>query len=138
MSSPIPMQLSRIIISEISDNQVIYLKEIEGERQFPILIGIFEATSIDRRVKASARPPRPLTHDLVVNVAETLGGKLESVIISSLQEQTYFAQIRIRRGNELIEIDARPSDAIAVAVTFQPPLPIFVSEEVLEKASGKP
>jgi bifunctional DNase/RNase len=132
------MQLSRIIISEISDNQVIYLKEIEGERQFPILIGIFEATSIDRRVKAAARPPRPLTHDLVVNVAELLGGKLESVMISSLQEQTYFAQIRIRRGDELIEIDARPSDAIAVAVTFQPPLPIFVAEEVLEKASGKP
>jgi bifunctional DNase/RNase len=138
MSSPIPMQLSRIIISEISDNQVIYLKEIEGERQFPILIGIFEATSIDRRVKAAARPPRPLTHDLIVNVAESLGGKLESVMISSLQEQTYFAQIRIRRGEELIEIDARPSDAIAVAVTFQPPLPIFVAEEVLEKASGKP
>lgn len=138
MSSPIPMQLSRIIISEISDNQVIYLKEIEGERQFPILIGIFEATSIDRRVKAAAKPPRPLTHDLVVKVAESLGGKLESVMISSLQEQTYFAQIRIRRGDELIEIDARPSDAIAVAVTFQPPLPIFVSEEVLEKASGKP
>ena len=132
------MQLSRIIISEISDNQVIYLKEIEGERQFPILIGIFEATSIDRRVKAAARPPRPLTHDLIVNVAESLGGKLESVMISSLQEQTYFAQIRIRRGEELIEIDARPSDAIAVAVTFQPPLPIFVAEEVLEKASGKP
>ena len=138
MSSPIPMQLSRIIISEISDNQVIYLKEVEGDRQFPILIGIFEATSIDRRVKAAARPPRPLTHDLVVNVAESLGGKLESVMISSLQEQTYFAQIRIRRGDKLIEIDARPSDAIAVAVTFQPPLPIFVAEEVLEKASGKP
>ena len=62
MSTTIPMQLSRIIISEISDNQVIYLKEIEGERQFPILIGIFEATSIDRRVKNGARPPRPLTH----------------------------------------------------------------------------
>jgi uncharacterized protein len=132
------MQLSRIIISEISDNQVIYLKEIDGDRQFPILIGIFEATSIDRRVKAAARPPRPLTHDLVVNVAESLGGTLESVMISSLQEQTYFAQIRIRRGEEMIEIDARPSDAIAVAVTFQPPLPIFVAEEVLEKASGKP
>lgn len=138
MSSPIPMQLSRIIISEISDNQVIYLKEIDGERQFPILIGIFEATSIDRRVKAAAKPPRPLTHDLIVNVAESMGGELESVIISSLQEQTYFAQIRIRRGSELVEIDARPSDAIAVAVTFQPPLPIFVTEEVLEKASGKP
>jgi uncharacterized protein len=137
MSSPIPMQLSRIIISEISDNQVIYLKEVDGERQFPILIGIFEATSIDRRVKAGGRPPRPLTHDLVVSVAEALGGEVESVVISDLKDQTYFAQIRVRRGEELLDIDARPSDAIAVAVTFQPTLPIYVAEDVLEKVTGK-
>ncbi|AMV31899.1 hypothetical protein VN12_07245 [Pirellula sp. SH-Sr6A] len=137
MSSPIPVQLSRIIISEISDNQVIYLKEVDGDRQMPILIGIFEATSIDRRVKSVAKPPRPLTHDLVVQVAEALGGEVESVAITDLQDQTYFAQLRIRRGEELLEIDTRPSDAIAIAVTFQPPLPIFVAEEVLEKASGK-
>jgi bifunctional DNase/RNase len=138
MSTTIPMQLSRIIISEISDNQVIYLKEIEGERQFPILIGIFEATSIDRRVKNGARPPRPLTHDLVVQVAEALGGELENVVISDLKEQTYFAHIRIKRGEEFFEIDCRPSDAIAIAVTFQPPLPIYVAEEVLDRVSGKP
>ena len=138
MSTTIPMQLSRIIISEISDNQVIYLKEIEGERQFPILIGIFEATSIDRRVKNGARPPRPLTHDLVVQVAEALGGELESIVISDLKEQTYFAHIRIKRGEEFFEIDCRPSDAIAIAVTFQPPLPVYVAEEVLDRVSGKP
>ncbi|MFN9414674.1 MAG: bifunctional nuclease family protein [Pirellula sp.] len=138
MSTTIPMQLSRIIISEISDNQVIYLKEIEGERQFPILIGIFEATSIDRRVKNGARPPRPLTHDLVVQVAESLGCEMESVVISDLKEQTYFAHIRIKRGEEFFEIDCRPSDAIALAVTFQPPLPIYVAEEVLDRVSGKP
>ncbi|MCU0720101.1 MAG: bifunctional nuclease family protein [Pirellula sp.] len=138
MSTTIPMQLSRIIISEISDNQVIYLKEIEGDRQFPILIGIFEATSIDRRVKNGARPPRPLTHDLVVQVAEALGGEMESVVISDLKEQTYFAHIRIKRGEEFFEIDCRPSDAIAIAVTFQPPLPIYVAEEVLDRVSGKP
>ncbi|MCE3014405.1 MAG: bifunctional nuclease family protein [Pirellula sp.] len=138
MSTTIPMQLSRIIISEISDNQVIYLKEIEGERQFPILIGIFEATSIDRRVKNGARPPRPLTHDLVVQVGEALGGEMESVVISDLKEQTYFAHIRIKRGEEFFEIDCRPSDAIAIAVTFQPPLPIYVAEEVLDRVSGKP
>ncbi len=137
MSSPVPVQLSRIIISEISDNQVIYLKEVDGERQMPILIGIFEATSIDRRVKSLTKPPRPLTHDLIVRVAESLGGEIESVVISDLQEQTYFAQIRIRRGEELIDIDARPSDAIAIAVTYQPPLPIYVAEEVLEKGTGK-
>ncbi len=137
MSLPVPMQLSRIIISEISDNQVIYLKEVDGERQFPILIGIFEATSIERRVKSPAQPPRPLTHDLIVNLATALGAEVESVVISELQDQTYFAHLRLKRGEEVIEIDSRPSDAIAVAVTFQPPLPIFVTEEVLEKVTGK-
>jgi len=132
----VPMQLARIIISEISDNQVIYLQEIEGERQFPILIGIFEATSIDRQVKEKYTPTRPLTHDLIVSVANSLGATIEAVVISELQEHTYFAKLQLRRGEELIEVDARPSDAIAVAVTFKPPLPIFVSEEVLKQATS--
>lgn len=133
---PVLMQLARIIISEISDNQVIYLQEVEGERQFPILIGIFEATSIDRRVREGYTPPRPLTHDLIVSVAEKLGAKIESVIIGELHEHTYYAQLQLRRGEELIEIDSRPSDAIAIAVTFQPALPIYVAEQVLEQAIG--
>jgi len=127
---PVKMNLSRIIISEINNEQVIYLKEEDGERQFPILIGIFEATSIDRRVK-SDRTSRPLTHDLVVNIVEALDGELDSVIINELKEQTYFAKLRIKRDGELIEVDARPSDAIAVAVTCDPHLPIYVAEEVL-------
>ncbi|SRR6056297_974073 len=131
---PVQMKLTRIIISEISDNQVIYLKEVEGERQFPILIGIFEATNIDRRVKDEYKPPRPLTHDLIVNVAESLGAEFDSVVISDLQDHTYFAQLRMKRDGEMIEIDARPSDAIAVAVTFNPPLPIYVAESVLATA----
>ena len=131
---PVQMKLTRIIISEISDNQVIYLKEVEGERQFPILIGIFEATNIDRRVKDEYKPPRPLTHDLIVNVAESLGAEFDSVVISDLQDHTYFAQLRMKRDGEMIEIDARPSDAIAVAVTFNPPLPIYVAERVLDNA----
>ncbi|XZE51624.1 bifunctional nuclease family protein [Planctomycetaceae bacterium SH139] len=131
---PVQMQLARIIISEISENQVIYLREIDGDRQFPILIGIFEATNIDRRVKENYQPPRPLTHDLVVTVAESLGAEVDSVVISELREHTYFAKLRLKRDGELIEIDSRPSDAIAVAVTFQPPLPIYVSEDVLDDA----
>ena len=127
---PVPMELSRIIISEINDQQVIYLKEIDGERNFPILIGIFEATSIDRRVKGYPSP-RPLTHDLIVSAVEQLGGEFQDVIISELKEHTYYAKLRIRAQGELIEIDARPSDAIAVAVTCSPTLPIYVSEEVL-------
>jgi hypothetical protein len=130
---PIEMQLSRIIISEIHDQQIIYLREVEGNRQFPIVIGIFEATSIDRRVKG-CKTPRPLTHDLIVNVVEQLNGELDSVIISGLREGTYYAVLRVRRDGELVEIDSRPSDAIAVAVTCDPPLPIYVNEEVLEEA----
>lgn len=130
---PVQMQLSRIIISEINDQQIIYLRELEGDRQFPILIGIFEATSIDRRVKRTPTA-RPLTHDLLVNVVEQMGGELDSVVISDLREHTYFAELRIRRDGELISVDSRPSDAIAVAVTCDPPLPIYVAEEVLDDA----
>jgi bifunctional DNase/RNase len=134
---PVKMQLARIIISELTENQVIYLQEVDGNREFPILIGIFEATNIDRRVKDDYEPPRPLTHDLVVSIAEALDATVESVIISELNHSTYFAQLRLRKQDgEVIEIDSRPSDAIAVAVTFSPPLPIFVSEHVLEEATS--
>ena len=128
---PIHMKLSRIIISEINEQQVIYLKEVEGDRTFPILIGIFEATSIDRRVK-DYQSPRPLTHDLLVNTVDELGAELDSVIISELRDHTYYAKLRVRKDGELVEIDSRPSDAIAVAVTCDPQLPIYVAEEVLE------
>lgn len=130
---PVEMQLSRIIISEIHDQQIIYLQEVDGNRTFPIVIGIFEATSIDRRVKGY-QTPRPLTHDLLVSVVEHLDAEPDSVVISELREGTYFAELRVRRDGELIEIDARPSDAIAVAVTCDPTLPIYVSEDVLDEA----
>jgi len=133
---PVPMELSRIIISEINEQQVIYLQEIDGERTFPILIGIFEATSIDRRVKGHPSP-RPLTHDLIVGVVQALGGEFHDVVISELKDHTYFAKLRVRRDGELIEVDARPSDAIAVAVTCNPVLPIYVSEEVLNDVLGE-
>ncbi|MFM7118632.1 MAG: bifunctional nuclease family protein, partial [Planctomycetota bacterium] len=112
---PVEMKLAKIIISEINENQVVFLREVDGTRQFPILIGIYEATSIDRRVKDFPRI-RPLTHDLIVNTIEALGGELDSVIISELKQQTYFAKLRIRHNGELVEIDCRPSDAIAIAV----------------------
>ena len=130
---PIEMQLAKIIISEINENQIVFLREVDGDREFPILIGIFEATSIDRRVKNIARP-RPLTHDLIVEVVDSLGGELDSVVITELREATYYASLRIKRDGEIIEIDARPSDAIAIAVTCSPRLPIFVAENVLDEA----
>jgi bifunctional DNase/RNase len=130
------MKLSRIIISEVNDQQVIYLKEIGGERTFPILIGLFEATSIDRRVKGF-ESPRPLTHDLIVGIVESLGAEFQDVVICELKEHTYFAKLRIRNQGELVEVDARPSDAIAVAVTCNPPLPIYVNEDVLNDVLGE-
>lgn len=128
----VKMQLSRIIITEISDNQVIYLREVDGERQLPIVIGIFEATSIDRRVKGDFKPPRPLTHDLIVSIAQGLGAEFERVEITELRDQTYYAKIVLVRDGQSIEIDSRPSDAIALAVTVVPNLPILVAEDVLD------
>ena len=132
-SMPVPMKLSRIIISEFNNYQVIYLREVDGDREFPIVIGIFEATSIDRRVK-KFESSRPLTHDLIVSAVEQLGAELDSVVITELHEHTYYARLRIRQNGELMDIDSRPSDAIAVAVSCEPPLPIYVSEDVLDEA----
>ncbi|MEO1994585.1 MAG: bifunctional nuclease family protein [Planctomycetaceae bacterium] len=127
------MELSRIIISEINDQQVIYLREIDGDRMFPILIGIFEATSINRRFTDDP-PPRPLTHDLLRQTIEQLGGEVQDVVINNLMEHTYFAVIRIQRDGAHIEIDSRPSDAIALSVHYDPPLPIYVEDSVLDQA----
>jgi bifunctional DNase/RNase len=130
---PVQMELKRIIISEVHDQQVVMLREVEGERSFPIVIGIFEATSIDRRVKGMPSP-RPLTHDLVASVIENMGGELQDIYISDLREHTYFAKLRIRFNGELVEVDSRPSDAIALAVTAR--VPIYVAEDVLGEACG--
>ncbi len=132
---PVQMQLSRIIISEINEQQLIYLKEVEGERQFPILIGLFEAQAINSGVKR-IRSPRPRTHELLVGAIEAMGGELDSIAISELRDHIYFARVRVRREGELIEIDSRPSDAIAIAFACEPPLPIYVAEEVLDESTG--
>lgn len=128
---PVQMELRRIIISEVDDHQVIILKEVDGERSFPIVIGIFEATSIDRRVKGIPSP-RPLTHDLITAVVDQLGAEIQDIVISDLEDHTYFAKLRVRNDGELVEVDCRPSDAIALAVTAK--VPIYVSEQVLGEA----
>jgi len=130
---PVQMELKRIIISEVHEQQIIVLREVDGERSFPIVIGIFEATSIDRRGK-NIVPPRPLTHDLIVSVIDQLGGDLQDIVISDLQDHTYFAKLRVRKDGELVEIDCRPSDAIAVAVTAK--VPIWVAEDVLAETAA--
>jgi uncharacterized protein len=131
---PVQMELKRIIISEVIDHQMIWLKEVDGDRVFPIVIGIFEATSIDRRVK-KMNAPRPLTHDLVTNVIDSMGGEFQDIYINELRDHTYFAKLRIRKDGELVEIDCRPSDAIALAVTAN--VPIYVAEDVIGEACGE-
>ena len=127
------MELKRIIISEIHEQQMILLREVEGDRNFSIMIGIFEATSIDRRVKGLPSP-RPLTHDLVASVIDNLGGELRDIYIRELRDHTYYAKLRIRMNGEMVEVDSRPSDAIALAVTAN--VPIYVAEDVLEEVCG--
>ena len=128
----VEMELSRIIISEINDQQVVYLRETEGDRAFPILIGLFEATSINRRLTAPAQP-RPLTHDLLKQVIEQMGGDLQDIVVTRMVDHTYYAELRIRMPDgELMNVDSRPSDAISLAVHHDPILPIYVSQDVLD------
>lgn len=134
---PVQMELSRIIISELNREQVIYLQEVDGTRSFPIVIGLSEATTIERKVRGETFA-RPLSHDLLINCIEALGGEPQDVVISELREHTYYAILRVRQGGELLEIDARPSDAIAVAVSCEPPLPVYVTEDVLNDISSEP
>ena len=128
------MALKRIIINEISEQQHIELREVDGERRFTIVIGIFEATSIERRVKKIAAP-RPLTHDLLVSIVVEMGGELRDIYINELRDGTYFAKLRVAKDGEILEVDCRPSDAIAAAVTAV--CPIYVAEDVIEAASGE-
>ncbi len=128
------VELKRIIISETSDQQFIFLKEVDGPRVLPILIGSAEALAIDHRLKGTPFP-RPQTHQLLCNVIEQLGGKLERIVISDLQDHTFFARLIIRQNGRSIEVDSRPSDAIALGVANQ--VPIFVAEHVLDEVGGE-
>lgn len=124
----VEIELFQIIILEKSPSQIIVLREKGGGRSFPIYIGFNEAIAIDRKLN-NRRVPRPLTHDLLQNVVVKLGGALERIVINDLQDQTFFARLDIRRDGELIEVDSRPSDAIALAVRVE--VPIFAAEHVL-------
>ncbi len=127
----VKMELARIMISETSDHQIIVLKEIQGQRSFPIVIGLHEAWAIDRAVKGIPTP-RPLTHDLINSVIEGLGAGLSQIIINDLKNNTFYAKLMVRGNNEgVIEVDSRPSDAIALAM--QRKTPIFVEEKVLDE-----
>jgi uncharacterized protein len=128
-------ELCRIIINETTDEQIIVLKERGGPRSFTIGIGIVEAFAIDRGVK-EVKMPRPMTHDLLRNVIWAMGGKLERIVVTDLVHHTYFALLHVRVDGKLIEIDSRPSDAIALAVTSR--VPIYVDEKVFMKTGQGP
>lgn len=128
---PVEMELSRILIRELNDYQIIELREVEGDRSFPIVIGLPEAQAIDRRLKG-IEIKRPQTHDLLAQIIEQLGGELESISIHDLAEHTFFASLNIRRNGDTLKVDCRPSDAIALGVSAG--VPIFVEEHVLDAA----
>jgi hypothetical protein len=130
VAAVVPMELSRIIISETNDEQVIVLKEVGGERAFPIVIGIWEAVAIDRNIKGK-KTPRPMTHDLLENVIGGLEAKLDRIVVTELKDRTFYAHLVLRRNGKAVEIDSRPSDAIALAVQMK--APIYVEEQVLDE-----
>jgi bifunctional DNase/RNase len=127
----IRMDLAQIRISESHDQQVIVLRERNGQRLLQIVIGLTEALAIDRRVKG-VQLQRPMTHDLLANVIEHLGGELEKIVINDLQEHTFYAKLVIRHNGELVEVDSRPSDAIALGVAGD--VPLYIADHVLNEA----
>ena len=125
------MELNKIIIRESVDSQIIVLKEVRGERRFPIVIGSDVAAAIDRRLKGLAGS-RPMTHDLLADAIAQLGGVVDRIEIVDLQDHTYIARIVLKQGDREIALDSRPSDAIAVGIAGS--VPILVAEHVLAAA----
>ncbi len=110
------------------------LKEVEGKRQLPIIIGAFEAQAIALEIEG-IKPPRPMTHDLLKSVIDSFGSSLLEVTITELRDGTFYAKLALD-SEDTAEIDSRPSDAIALAVRYS--VPIFVAEEVLAEAGIVP
>lgn len=129
----VAMALCRILISETQDHQFIELKEVGGERRFPIVIGLYEAAAIERRLKKIV-DERPQTHQLLGSAIEALGGTLIKIVINDLVDHVFHAQLIIQQGKKIIEVDSRPSDAIALGIFYD--LPIEVEEHVLQGTVG--
>ena len=126
----VEMELSRTIIDENREEQIIVLKEIKGSRIFPIVIGIYEAAAIERKIK-DMKTIRPLTHDLLVNFIKAFNLTVTKVVINDLKKNTFYAKIYVGVEGKEIEIDSRPSDAIVLAVHLK--TPIFVEDKILNE-----
>ena len=136
------MTIDSIRVSPMNYQRVVILKEKDSDRYLPIWIGPAEADSIAVKLQ-DLSVPRPLTHDLLRTVIDSLGGAVQHILVNDLQNDTFYAKISIQYGGDAKEIDCRPSDAVALAVRAQ--VPIFVEEAVLDKAgilldkeTGKP
>ncbi|HID88865.1 MAG TPA: bifunctional nuclease family protein [Anaerolineae bacterium] len=131
----IEVKIAGIQISLMSPHRVVLLKEIGAERYLPIWIGPYEAEAINIKLQ-NIEVGRPLTHDLLKSVIETLGGVVERIIVSELREDTFYARIIVSVDGRTLEIDSRPSDAMALAVRVG--APIYVAEEVMAEAGIVP
>lgn len=128
----VELVLSKIKIDENRSEQVIVLKEREGSRLLPVVIGIAEVNAIKLKL-SGIEPPRPLTHDLLLRTIEELGAKLKEIQIDKLENNTFYAKLILdRNGSGEVKIDARPSDSVALALRAG--APIYVAEEVIEEA----
>lgn len=127
------MSIKGLMLDPSSNVPIVILKQEDSQVFLPIWIGVFEANAIALRIE-EVETPRPMTHDLLFQALETLQAQVEKIVISDLQENTFYARIHLRRNGESVEIDSRPSDAIALAVRAE--APIFVSKPVLEKAQA--
>jgi uncharacterized protein len=138
----IEVRVQSLGIDQASKTPVVILQELQGERMLPIWIGPGEASAIAMEL-AGMKFPRPLTHDLAASFIRGMGGALNRVLITRVQENTYYAEMVIHRGTEVFSVDARPSDSIAIALRLQARL--FTSDELLstnaiqvESADGEP
>jgi len=125
----IPVQVGNLSVSNVGF--VVFLKNPDNEKTVPIFIGGPEAQAIALKLN-NVDPPRPMTHDLMKNIMDAVEGRLEKVIVHSLNEGTFYARLVVDFEGQQMEIDARPSDAIALSLRYG--APIFVSEEVMEEA----
>jgi bifunctional DNase/RNase len=131
MTSLVSMTIKGLMLDPVSNSPIVVLKDAEEKFLLPIWVGIFEANAIALKLE-SVETPRPMTHDLLGSLIEQLNGHVTRIVINDLRDSTFFAQIRVISGDRTLEIDARPSDAIALALRTQ--APIFVEQAVLDQA----
>jgi uncharacterized protein len=127
----IQMNVKGLMIDPITNMPIIILRDLDGGRVLPIWVGVFEANAIALQIE-NVQTPRPMTHDLLKNVLEDLEAQVERVVVCELRENTFYAAIHLRMQGQAIVVDARPSDAIALALRTRSP--IFVEEEVIQSA----